>query len=131
MSMKLCMVCEGSPFVGFTFHGPFATDTQAESWAMARPNNGFWWIIHAEAPTLPNDSAMRADIQTTEWVYLRDWCNHHGLSEGYVRDALDKHVTWGERGTHTLVSAYRLREILLDDGLNVDIADPHMMVSME
>lgn len=130
MKQKMCMVCEGSPFVGFTFHGPFATDIQAESWAMARPNDGFWWIIHAEMPTLPNDTAMKADIQTTEWVSLRDWCEQHGVSEAYVRDTIDPYVTWGERGTHTLVCANRLREILADDGLNVECADPHLMVAV-
>jgi hypothetical protein len=42
------MVCKGTPFVGFTFHGPFATSIRAENWAMANSGDGFWWIHTVE-----------------------------------------------------------------------------------
>ena len=44
------MVCKGTPFVGFTFHGPFAHVDQAERWAIANSKDGFWWIHDVEQP---------------------------------------------------------------------------------
>lgn len=99
MSQIQYMVCEGSPFVGFTFHGPFATDIQAESWAMARPNDGFWWIHKVERPTLGSD---KITVHCADWVDACDLCNRMNLEHDDVMDALeDAGVTWGGCGGET------------------------------
>jgi hypothetical protein len=49
------------------------------------------------------------------WFELEDWCHHVGLDVDEVRAMIDKHVTWGERGTITLITVKRLREIVYAD----------------
>ena len=49
------------------------------------------------------------------WIELEEWCRHMGTDVDDVRDMLDPHVTWGDRGTITLITVKRLREIVYAD----------------
>jgi len=48
------IVAKGTPFLGFTFHGPFLSQDRAEEWAMENSDDGFWWI---DVVTCPNAEA--------------------------------------------------------------------------
>ena len=111
MDSIIYMVSEGTPHDGFKFYGPFATNIQAESWAMARENNGFWWIHTVERPTFASDT-MR--VHAADWVSLIDVCDALGLDDEAVWDTLDAAgVTWGgTRGEMTMISLARLCAIL-------------------
>jgi hypothetical protein len=38
------MVCVGTPFKGFTWHGPFDDISRAEEFGEDTSGDGFWWI---------------------------------------------------------------------------------------
>jgi len=45
------MVAMGTPFRGFTFHGPFLSQDRAEEWAEDNSTDGFWWIDEIHCPS--------------------------------------------------------------------------------
>jgi hypothetical protein len=61
--------------------------------------------------TLPDDVLQDTFLA----IDLEVWCRHMGMDVDEVRDMIDPHVTWGERGTITLITVKRLREIVYAD----------------
>ena len=42
------LICTGSPTDGFSFHGPFADDEGAKSWAEGEADDN-WWMVSVGA----------------------------------------------------------------------------------